>query len=54
MKIAIPATALPVIFATVVLDAIGIGLILPILPALLQDVTHASNVAPYIGVMTAL
>ena len=60
MKLLLPATAplqqraLVVIFATVVLDAIGIGLILPILPALLQDVTHASNVAPYIGVMTAL
>ena len=60
MKLSLPATAplqqraLVVIFATVVLDAIGIGLIFPILPALLQDVTHASNVAPYIGVMTAL
>ncbi|MNM18740.1 Tetracycline resistance protein, class C [compost metagenome] len=60
MKLSLPATAPPqqralvVIFATVVLDAIGVGLIFPILPALLQDVTHASNVAPYIGVMTAL
>lgn len=60
MKLSLPATAplqqraLVVIFATVVLDAIGIGLIFPIQPALLQDVTHASNVAPYIGVMTAL
>ncbi|MGK5009910.1 TCR/Tet family MFS transporter [Janthinobacterium sp. MDB2-8] len=54
MKVSIPATALPVIFATVILDAIGIGLIFPILPALLQDVTHAANVAPYIGIMTAL
>lgn len=54
MKIAIPATALPVIFATVVLDAIGIGLVFPILPALLRDVTHADNVAAYIGIMTAL
>lgn len=54
MKVSIPATALPVIFATVILDAIGIGLIFPILPALLQDVTHVANVAPYIGIMTAL
>ena len=54
MKISVPATALPVIFATVLLDAIGIGLIFPILPALLQDVTHVANVAPYIGIMTAL
>ncbi|QCO18042.1 MFS transporter (plasmid) [Azospirillum brasilense] len=43
-----------VIFSTVVLDAVGIGLIFPILPLLLQDVTHTENVAPYIGVMTAL
>ena len=43
-----------VIFTAIVLDAVGIGLIFPILPSLLQDVTHAQNVAPYIGVMTAL
>lgn len=61
MKNPLPATAslvrqhaLAVIFATVVLDAIGIGLIFPILPALLQEVTHAASVAPYIGSMTAL
>ncbi len=45
---------LVVIFITIVLDAVGIGLIFPILPSLLQDVTHAGNVAPYIGIMTAL
>ncbi len=43
-----------VIFTTIVLDAVGIGLIFPILPSLLQEVTHAGNVAPYIGTMTAL
>jgi len=43
-----------VIFVAIVLDAIGIGLVFPILPALLRDVTHADNVAAYIGVMTAL
>ncbi|WP_342588570.1 TCR/Tet family MFS transporter [Pleomorphomonas carboxyditropha] len=43
-----------VIFSAIVLDAVGIGLIFPILPALLEDVTHAGNVAPYIGIMTAL
>ncbi|MDP9808848.1 DHA1 family tetracycline resistance protein-like MFS transporter [Rhizobium tibeticum] len=32
----------------------GIGLIFPILPSLLQEVTHAEDVAPYIGTMTAL
>ncbi|MDF3823223.1 MFS transporter, partial [Leptospira sp. 96542] len=46
--------SLIVIFTAIVLDAVGIGLIFPILPALLQDVTHAGNVAPYIGLMTAL
>ncbi|MBP2299723.1 DHA1 family tetracycline resistance protein-like MFS transporter [Azospirillum picis] len=45
---------LSVIFAAIILDAIGIGLIFPILPALLRDVTHVDNVAPAIGIMTAL
>ncbi len=43
-----------VIYAAIVLDAVGIGLIFPILPALLAEVTHAGNVAPFIGIMTAL
>ncbi len=46
--------ALVLVFATIVLDAVGIGLIFPILPALLRDVTHSENVASYIGIMTAL
>ena len=46
--------SLVVIFTTVVLDAIGIGLIFPILPSLLQNLTQAANVAPYIGTMMAL
>jgi DHA1 family tetracycline resistance protein-like MFS transporter len=45
---------LAVIFAAVCLDTIGIGLIFPILPRLLEEVTHAQNIAPYIGIMTAL
>jgi DHA1 family tetracycline resistance protein-like MFS transporter len=45
---------LVVIFTAIVLDAVGIGLIFPILPSLLRDVTHAANVAPYIGIMMAL
>jgi DHA1 family tetracycline resistance protein-like MFS transporter len=45
---------LVVIYSAIVLDAVGIGLIFPILPSLLKDVTHAENVAPYIGIMTAL
>lgn len=43
-----------VIFTAIGLDAAGIGLIFPILPRLLQEVTHAGNIAPYIGIMTAL
>ncbi|WP_370677421.1 TCR/Tet family MFS transporter [Pleomorphomonas sp. PLEO] len=46
--------SLIVIFSAILLDAVGIGLIFPILPALLTEVTHAANVAPYIGIMTAL
>jgi DHA1 family tetracycline resistance protein-like MFS transporter len=46
--------ALVILFATVGLDAVGIGLILPILPRLLQEVAHTAHIAPYIGVMTAL
>jgi DHA1 family tetracycline resistance protein-like MFS transporter len=45
---------LAVIFTAIVLDAVGIGLIFPILPSLLEEVTHAENVASTIGVMTAL
>ncbi|NOW93747.1 TCR/Tet family MFS transporter [Mucilaginibacter sp. SG564] len=43
-----------VIFTAIALDAVGIGLIFPILPGLLREVTHTSNVAPYIGITTAL
>ena len=46
--------SLAVIYATICLDAVGIGLIFPILPRLLEDVTHSHTIAPYIGVMTAL
>lgn len=46
--------SLVVIYAAYLLDAVGIGLIFPILPALLRDVTHADNAALQIGVMTAL
>ena len=45
---------LVVIYITIVLDAVGIGLIFPILPSLLQEVTHADNVASALGIMTAL
>jgi DHA1 family tetracycline resistance protein-like MFS transporter len=46
--------ALVVILAATCLDAIGIGLIFPILPRLVEEVTHASNVATYVGILTAL
>jgi DHA1 family tetracycline resistance protein-like MFS transporter len=46
--------ALIVILAAVTLDAIGIGLIFPILPALLRDVTHTTEIAVLIGVMLAI
>lgn len=45
---------LVVIFTAVALDAVGIGLIFPILPRLIGEVTHTSNVAPYVGILTAL
>jgi DHA1 family tetracycline resistance protein-like MFS transporter len=43
-----------IILAAVTLDAIGIGLIFPILPRLLEDVTHVHNIAPYVGAIYAL
>lgn len=43
-----------VIYCTVILDAMGIGIIFPILPALLKDITHTDNVALYLGILTAL
>jgi len=45
---------LVVILFAVMLDAIGIGLIFPILPRLLESVTHAQDISLYVGVMYAL
>ncbi|ENN87128.1 major facilitator superfamily MFS 1 protein [Rhizobium freirei PRF 81] len=45
---------LVVIFAAIGLDAVGISLIFPILPRLLEDVTHSRDIASCIGIMTAL
>jgi MFS transporter, DHA1 family, tetracycline resistance protein len=45
---------LAVIYTAIGLDAVGMGLIFPILPRLLQEVMHTSAVASYIGIMTAL
>lgn len=46
--------ALVVILAAVMLDAIGIGLIFPILPSLLRDVGHTDDISILLGVMLAL
>jgi DHA1 family tetracycline resistance protein-like MFS transporter len=43
-----------VIYATLALDAAGIGLVFPILPRLIQDVANTDNIAPYLGWMAAL
>lgn len=45
---------LVVIYATVALDAMGLGLVFPILPRLLAEVTRADNVAAWIGILSAL
>ena len=45
---------LVVILAAVILDAIGIGLIFPILPALLRDITHEADVATLFGLTLAI
>ncbi|WP_431689439.1 TCR/Tet family MFS transporter [Hahella sp. NBU794] len=46
--------SLLVIYLAITLDAVGVGLVFPILPALLQDVAGADSVAPLMGVMAAL
>lgn len=46
--------ALVVILAAVTLDAIGIGLIFPILPTLLKEVGHTDDIALLLGLMVAL
>lgn len=43
-----------IIFVTVALDAIGIGLIFPILPGLLSQITNSGNIAVYMGFATAI
>jgi DHA1 family tetracycline resistance protein-like MFS transporter len=46
--------ALTVILAAITIDAIGIGLIFPILPSLVRDVTHTTDIAAVFGVLLAL
>nr|WP_224702519.1 TCR/Tet family MFS transporter [Devosia sp. CJK-A8-3] len=43
-----------VILGAVMLDAVGIGLIFPILPALLREVGHTSQISTMLGLMLAL
>jgi len=43
-----------IIFATIALDAVGLGLIFPILPRLIAEVTQGDAIAPTIGIMAAL
>ncbi|UGX85089.1 Tet(A)/Tet(B)/Tet(C) family tetracycline efflux MFS transporter [Phyllobacterium meliloti] len=45
---------LTVILTTVTLDAIGIGMIMPVLPRLLTTLAHSDNVARHYGVLLAL
>lgn len=46
--------ALMVILGTVTLDAVGIGLIMPVLPGLLRDLVSSNNVAAHYGILLAL
>ncbi|GBR09594.1 TCR/Tet family MFS transporter [Gluconobacter frateurii] len=46
--------SLTVIYATVALDAAGIGVVFPILPRLIQDVTHTGDVAACVGWLASL
>ena len=46
--------SLAVIYLCVALDAMGIGLVFPILPALVRDVAPVADVAPFIGLMASL
>lgn len=43
-----------IIFSTIALDAVGIGLIFPILPTLVQDISHTHQTALYIGLLGSL
>lgn len=53
-SVAVSTQSRLIILSTIGLDALGIGLVFPILPQLLQDVTGTADIAPYIGVMAAL
>ena len=46
--------ALIVILATVTLDAVGIGLALPVIPSLLRELSHESRIAGRFGYFMAI
>ncbi|WDZ75233.1 Tet(A)/Tet(B)/Tet(C) family tetracycline efflux MFS transporter [Ensifer adhaerens] len=46
--------ALWVLFAAGSLDAFGIGLVMPVLPGLLRNLTHADEVAGHYGILVSL
>ncbi len=45
-----PNRPLIVILSTVALDAVGIGLIMPVLPGLLRDLVHSNDVTAHYGI----
>lgn len=49
-----PSRALIVVYAAVMLDAIGIGIVFPILPRLIEHLIHSPDVAHYVGIVAAL
>nr|ASU06803.1 tetracycline resistance MFS efflux pump [uncultured bacterium] len=46
--------ALPLVLGVVTLDAIGIGLIMPVLPGLLRDLVHSDAIVGHYGVLLAI
>ena len=46
--------ALIVILATVTLDAVGIGLALPVIPSLLRELSHETRIAGRFGYFMAI
>ncbi|TRT53942.1 TetA family tetracycline resistance MFS efflux pump, partial [Salmonella enterica subsp. enterica serovar Panama] len=49
-----PNRPLIVILSTVALDAVGIGLIMPVLPGLLRDLVHSNDVSAHYGILLSL
>ncbi len=47
-------STLMIVLAVTVLDAVGIGLAMPVLPSLLRDVAHSDDVAGHYGVLLSL